>query len=495
MSSWVYTPAQVRQLDRIAIDEQGIAGYELMCRAAAAAWTALACRYPDARQFWVYCGSGNNAGDGYVLARLALAAGHRVRVIAVAEPADLTGDAATAWRDFAAAGGTTDSAPAAESLQPPDLAVDALLGTGLDRAVTGAYAEAVAELNALPVPVVALDIPSGLHGATGAVLGCAVQAELTVTFVGFKQGLFLGAGPDQCGELVYSDLDIAPVPAARVAPQLRCLQPADSAALLRPRTRGAHKGRFGHVLVVGGNHGFGGAALLSATAALRSGAGLVSVATRPEHTAAALAARPELMVRGVSGAGEFADMLERATVIAVGPGLGQDDWAGQLLVAALESGRPLVVDADALNALARQPQCRDDWVLTPHPGEAARMLGTCSATVQHDRLAALRELTERFGGVVLLKGHGTLVTGPGAEVPWLVRGGNPGMATGGVGDVLTGVIAGLMAQFPEAPRANVVAVAAAVHAAAGDAAAQQGERGVAAGDLCDRLPACVNPAS
>jgi NAD(P)H-hydrate epimerase len=494
MSNWVYTPEQVRQLDRIAIEEQGIAGYELMCRAAAAAWTAIVCRYPAARHFWVYCGSGNNAGDGYVLARLALAAGLQVRVLSVVDPAGLKGDAERAWRDFLAVGGQTEPATGTRTAQLPDLAVDALLGTGLDRPLSGAFAAAVAELNALAAPVVALDIPSGLHGATGAVLGCAVQAALTVTFVGWKQGLFLGAGPDHCGELVFSDLDIAPVATARVAPQLRCTGPEDIAALLGPRARGAHKGRFGHVVVLGGNRGFGGAALLSATAALRSGAGLVSVVTRPEHVSAVLAARPELMVRGVSEAAEATDVLKRATVIAVGPGLGQDDWAAGLLAAALGSGRPLVVDADALNMLAPRAQRRDEWVLTPHPGEAGRMLGASSAAVQSDRLAALRELTERFGGVVLLKGHGTLVAGSGAPLPWLVRGGNPGMATAGMGDVLTGVIAGLLAQFPDAPRATVVAIAAAVHAAAGDAAAEQGERGLVAGDVCDRLPSCVNPA-
>jgi NAD(P)H-hydrate epimerase len=494
-AQWVFTPDQVRELDRIAIEEQGVPGYELMCRAGQFAFDAIRGRYPVARNWRVYCGSGNNAGDGYVVGRLAIEAGLSVTVVAVSAPEQLSGDAAQAWQDYQAAGGQTEPfASATEgnaNAKACDLLIDALLGTGLTRPLDGDYLAAVSAIAAHSVPVAAVDIPSGLNGNTGEVMGACVAANMTITFVGLKQGLFLGAGAECCGDVIYSDLHIGPVDVGRVSPVLRCVGLAQREALLPRRDRDAHKGRFGHVLVVGGNTGMGGAVRLAGEAALRSGAGLVSVATRPENVPAVLAGRPELMCLGVTEAGQLDPLLARATVVAVGPGLGQDDWARELLSRVLSAGVPVVVDADALNLLAASPQRCEHWVLTPHPGEAGRLLGVSSGSIQADRRGMLDELQSRYGGTVLLKGAGTLVSN-GESLPWLVRAGNPGMASAGMGDVLTGISAGVLAQCADADPADAIALAAWLHATAGDRAAARGERGLLASDVIAELRSCLN---
>lgn len=486
----VYAPATVRAVDDRAIRVLGIPGYELMGRAAAATLAALRARWPAVADLCVLCGAGNNAGDGYVIARLARSAGLGTRVLAVADPAGLAGDAARARDDFIAAGGRIE--PWTGVLPPAALVVDALFGTGLARPVAGAARAAVEAVNAAGRPVVAVDVPSGLDAGSGAVLGAAIRADLTVTFVGLKTGLFLGAGPDHAGRVLLDDLAIPAAAWAEAVPVLRRHGPDDLRAALPPRRPTAHKGHFGHVLIVGGNTGMGGAARLAGEAALRSGAGLVTVATRPANAPLVSLGRPELMAVGVDAVADLEPALARATVIAIGPGLGQDDWAHALFARARAAARPLVVDADALNLLAAAPARAADWILTPHPGEAARLLGTDTAAVQADRLAAVGALASRYGGVAVLKGRGTLVATAGG-LPWLIDGGNPGMASGGMGDVLTGITAALLAQFPQDP-AGAAAAAAAVHAAAGDAAAAAGARGLIAGDVLAALRPWLNPA-
>jgi NAD(P)H-hydrate epimerase len=261
------------------------------------------------------------------------------------------------------------------------------------------------------------------------------------------------------------------------------------AAALPRRPRTSHKGDHGHVLVVGGGPGMPGAARLAGEAALRAGAGLVTVAVHPDN-ACSVTARPELMCVPARDAAALEPALARATVLAVGPGLGRSEWARALFEAALASGRPAVLDADALNLLAQSPRRRDDWVLTPHPGEAARLLGRGTAEVQRDRLGAARELQSRYGGTVVLKGAGSLVQAP-LGPPRLCDRGNPGMASAGMGDVLTGVIAGIAGQCGDLAHAAGAAVF--VHAQAGDLAARRGERGLLAGDVIEQLRACVNP--
>lgn len=484
----LFTAAQVRELDRRAIEEHGIAGFTLMSRAGEAAFRLLSRYWPKAKRLVVVCGTGNNGGDGYVVARHGLAARLATQVLQVGEPQRLRGDAARARQAYLDAGG--QEAADAAVLRSADVIVDGLLGTGLERPVSGVYADLVQAMNAAPAPVLALDLPSGLHSDTGAILGICVQAAATVTFIGIKQGLLTGAGPDQVGELNWAGLEVPAAVYAGMVPAAQRLDASLLAERLPPRARGIHKGDCGHVLVIGGGPGMSGAARMAAEAAARVGAGLVSVATHPSHAAWLNLERPELMVHAVQQAAALQPLLARAAVVALGPGLGQDDWAVQLFAAAVAADLPLVVDADALNLLVRYPLNRSDWILTPHPGEAGRLLERATAAVQADRFAALQAVRERYGGVGVLKGAGTLIGHPAGVS--LCAAGNPGMAAGGMGDVLTGVIAGLLAQ--RQPLAGAAEIGVLVHALAADSvAAAQGERGMLATDLLPWLPHWVNP--
>lgn len=493
----IWSPDAVRLLDSTAIHAFGIPGHELMLRAGRAVVTAAEARWPGARRWLVLCGAGNNGGDGYVVARLALEAGHRIEVCALSDPAALKGDAATTFREFIAAGGRlTPFEPAL--LTDAGLVIDAILGTGLTRPVDGETRRVIEAVNAADRPVVAVDVPSGLDAATGHPAGAAIRAALTVTFVGRKLGLHLGEGPAFSGEVEFTDLGIPHDAVGRAGLAGReplCLfTAAELPRLLPPRRATTHKGDCGHVLVVGGNEGMPGAPRLAGEAALRTGAGLVSVATRRAHAALVPLARPELMCHGVDAGTDLAPLLRRATVVAVGPGLGRDTWARDLLATVLAAGLPLVLDADALNLLPPDAAPRSDWILTPHPGEAGRLLGTSAGAVQHDRLGALAELQRRLGGTVLLKGSNTLVAGGPDGPGWVIGAGNPGMATAGMGDVLTGIVAGLLAQRGgSAPTADLTAAAAFVHGAAGDAAARSGQRGLIASDVLGNLRPWLNP--
>lgn len=494
----VHTAEQVRAMDRYAIEQLRIPAYTLMTRAGAAALRVLRTAWPKAQRVVILCGPGNNGGDGYVLARLARAQGMQVQVVALSDPAQLEGEAAQAWQDFVATGGT-HSAWAGHCLEHADVLVDAIFGTGLSRPLSAAFAAPIGALNDSGLPVLALDVPSGLHSDDGRVLGCAVRAAHTLSFVGLKLGCYLGEGPDHVGSLHFDGLGVPEISAIDAV--ARRIDAADVAKLLPPRRRSAHKGEHGHVLVVGGGAGMGGAVRLAGEAALRVGAGLVTVATHSANVAAINAARPELMCHGVDNAQALERLIMRADVIAIGPGLGTDAWARTLLDRVSSTAHPLVVDADALNLLAQQPARRADWILTPHPGEAARLLVASTLEVQRDRLAAVHGICERYGGTVVLKGANTLVLEEGmpgaAGLPWLCDGGNPGMGTAGMGDVLTGVIAGLAGQLLHSPGADIKAAARVgvlVHAQAGDlAAAMLGQRGLLASDVLARLPACVNP--
>lgn len=482
----VYEADAVRRIDAAAI-AGGIAGGVLMQRAAEAAWQHGRQHWPGAQRIAVLCGPGHNGGDGYALALLAAAAGCIVRLFQWQDPpqSDTAAPFVRAWRSQ---GGLIEAAGVAAGWTP-DLWVDALLGIGLNRAPPDDLATLIESVNAHPAPVLALDVPSGLNASTGAQPGAAIQASLTVSFIAHKLGLWTGAGPHFAGTRVRADLDVPSAAFAGIRPAAHLID-AVSVADLPRRRQHAHKGQHGHVLVVGGNTGAIGAALLTGRAALRGGAGYVSVATRPEHVAALVAAQPELMVHGIDHVDGLMPLLRRASVVAIGPGLGQDRWARALLDAASSSGRPAVIDADGLNLLAQRPQQLGGTVLTPHPGEAARLLGTTVAEVERNRLDAAHRLARRYGSTAVLKGAGSLVCDGGRTACCPV--GNPGMAVAGMGDALTGVIAALMAQGMAPFEAARVAVR--VHADSGDwVAARRGPRGMLPGDVIDALGQFLNP--
>ena len=491
----LYSADGVRNLDRYLIDQQGISGFQLMQTAARSAFRQLLRRWPPVRQVRVFCGAGNNGGDGYVLARLALRHGLEVKCLALTDPAELQGDARQAWQLASAdkvkisLSTKLNDAELSACLQQADVTVDAMLGTGLQAAPRDEFARVIALCNQTASAVLALDLPSGLNASSGAAAGAVINADITVTFIGLKAGLFTGQGPAVCGELEFADLGIGP--------QLEnCNQPllanrADwhsCAARMPKRVANAHKGHFGHVLVVAGEHGFGGAALLVAEAAARSGAGLVSLATRPEHVTAALSRCPSVMSHGVSHGSELAPLLAAATVIVCGPGLGQGTWGRDLLQQVLACNTPQVLDADALNLLAGQASpAVDQRILTPHPGEAARLLGISVAEIEADRLAAARKLQAQYGGSIVLKGAGTVIASAGGQLS-LVSGSNPGMACGGMGDVLAGITAGLWGQkMAEPEHAAITAVA--LHLAAANRATEQfGFMGLQPTDVINALP-------
>lgn len=471
----LYSAAQVRDLDARLI-AAGTPGFELMQRAAHAAWRAIRRRWPEGRQLTVMTGRGNNAGDGYLVAALARRAGWHVHVLAVGDCAALGGDARSAYEEAVAA--KVDIQPWQQQALA-GIVVDALLGTGLTGDVRDPYAAAIEAINDSGLPVVAVDLPSGLCADTGRTLGVAVRADLTVTFIGLKVGLFTGDAPEMVGELVFDDLQ-ADAEIIRQTPVSVKRLDTFNLPTLAPRSRIAHKGMFGRVLVVGGDRGFGGAALLATESTLRTGAGMVTLATRPEHISAALTRFPEVMSAGVSSANQLLALIEPASVLVVGPGLGQHSWGKSLLSAAANAPLPQVWDADALNELATGAvQLPEGSVITPHPGEAARLLGTDTKHIQADRPAAARALARKFNAVCVLKGSGSLIANPAGDLS-LADHGHPAMATGGLGDVLSGVIGALMAQKMSAYDAACLGVW--LHAFAGELCGAGG-RGLAAADL------------
>lgn len=461
----VFTGAESRAFDSRAIEVFEIPGIRLMHRAGRAAFEVLRDRWPAARLITVVCGAGNNAGDGYVVAGLARDAGLGVDILQVGDPDNLKGEALDAAR-FAQARLGADLGRTARPWCPSgDVVVDALLGTGVRGEVRADFVDAIAAINATGKPVLAVDVPSGIDADSGALLTPdPVRADVTVTFVAAKLGLMTGDAVDYVGEVVFDDLDLPCAVYDR--PGVRVLNGEGVDAL--NRRRGAHKGDSGRLLIVGGETDMGGAVALAGEAALRTGAGLVSVATREENRAAILARRPELMVRATRSAADIVDLAERASAVAIGPGLGRGKWGRELLAYCANVGKPLVVDADGLNIVADgDVELPPNTVITPHPGEAGRLLGQDSAWVQAHRPAAAAALADD-AKVAILKGAGTLIAQTGA-VRSICVDGNPGMATAGSGDVLTGIVGALLARGLAPPLAADLGVW--LHARAGDDAA------------------------
>ena len=480
----LYTVAQVRVMEREALATLRITGFELMRRAVTAALASLRRHWPQARRIAIYCGPGNNGGDGFLLGVLARESGLQVELLALAQGA--RGDAALARSAWESVAGPVQVWDALDALPDADVHVDALYGIGLNRAPVPEVAQLIERINTNRAPVLALDVPSGLDADTGHCPGIAIRADVTVTFVAHKRGLHTGRAADCTGALELAVLGVPDTLPACALADARTLR----AGGLPPRARYANKGDNGHVVVVGGAAGMSGAVYLAGAGALRSGAGLVSVATHPTHATMLNLTRPELMVHAVSDALTLQPLLDRASVVALGPGLGREAWGRALWQAVLAAGKPLVLDADGLNLLAEEPRkFSTPVVLTPHPGEAARLLGVATIEIETDRFAAARKLARRHAAVVVLKGAGSLVARQDGRLdvcPW----GNPGMASGGMGDLLAGIIAALLAQGCTAWQAACLGVG--LHARAGDLAAQSGERGLLATDLLKQLRALLN---
>ncbi len=513
----MYRADQVRQLDALAINEFSIPGFTLMQRAAGAALEVLLETWPQARSLIVFVGAGNNGGDGYLLAGLAKDQQLAVTLVALHREGALQGDAELAAR-FAAERSVpmislSDLNDIEQQKGGQTVLVDALLGTGLSREVSGEFAQAITYLNECPAPVLSLDIPSGLNADTGNPLPAAVRADVTVTFIALKQGMLTGQARNYVGTIRYASLDIPEqvfrhesAPAAPV----RRADINDTLALLGPRPQANHKGSHGHAVLIGGELGFGGAIIMAAEASARSGAGLTTVISRSVHRDAMLARCPEVMFYGTEDTegpedDRIDELLQRATVLTIGPGLGRSQWSRSLLHKALAVHRsrsiPLVVDADALHLLAERRLVdamlkRGNWLLTPHPGEAAQLLGVSVAEVQQDRFAAIRRLVATYGGCCLLKGSGTLLLQDQEDLTdapiALCSEGNPGMGSGGMGDVLSGILAALLAQGLSLSDAMLCAVC--IHGEAADLEAEEfGPRGMLATDLLRRARQLLNP--
>lgn len=487
----LFTAQEARELDQLAIKQFGQAGIRLMHRAGQAVFEVLQRHAPSLKSISVYCGKGNNGGDGYIVAGLAALRGYAVEVFCV-EPESLVDDAADA-RAWCLEQPNISERPASAAPPTGALIVDALLGTGIKGEVRPVYAQAIEAINLAGKPVISIDLPSGLNATTGTFSEHVVRADHTVTFVGVKRGLVTGQGQATAGLLHFDDLGI-PAAAYEQGPVGIPWLCWNDMSPLPVRPKAAHKGSFGHALLIGGAPGYGGAVMLSAQAALRAGVGLLSVATCKEHVTAMLSRHPEAMVRSCESRAALAPLLASADVIACGPGLGIESWGEQMFETALATEKPLILDADGLNLLARRkkPLHRTSpLIVTPHPGEAARLLQVEIAEIESDRCAAATKLGRLLNAWVVLKGSGSVLATPEGSLLGICRHGNPGMASGGTGDVLTGLILGLWSHLQSPQLALKMAVCA--HSLAADnLVGRQGELGMLASDMPPEIRSILN---
>jgi len=488
LSQSVFLAEQVRDHEGPAAKRSGITLYELMERAGLATYQQAISYFPKANTFVVLAGVGNNAGDGYVVARLAKQAGKQVTVIAAISDKPLKGDALSAQQAWLEAGGAITADTSA--IERADIIIDGLLGTGIQSKVREPFSTLIKTANESQVPIVAIDLPSGIHADTGVVQGVAIKAVLTVTFVGIKQGLVTGQGRAQAGILEFNDLGIEDAFLKQTSPTAELINYLNQARLPE-RDNNSHKTSHGKLLCVGGNAGTAGAIRLTAEAALRSGAGMVKVYTHSSSILPVSIGRPELMVTDTN----LISALEWATCVAIGPGLGQDTWSETTFEAVMQycftNNKPLVIDADALNLMAQHASSFPlaNTVITPHPGEAARLLNCRASDIEENRFHAVKQLARSYTTTCVLKGAGSLIAENNQT--WVCTDGNPALAVGGSGDVLTGIIAALIAQGLTPQQAACLGVT--LHAKAGDIAAErEGERGMLPSDLFAIVRELVN---
>lgn len=501
----IVSAEEMRKIDRLSSEQYGVPSLTLMENAGTQVAEFILNAYPSAKRIGVICGKGNNGGDGFVAARKLLRAEREVRVILLAEPSELRGDAAEMFGKLPVAPVIVRSSEelttdAAGAVFASDVLVDAILGTGFKPPVRGLYADAIATINAKQSPVVAVDIPSGANAdAMSPESGMIARADGVVTFTAPRPAHVFG-------ELTAGPTIVAPIGSPEAAilstSKLNVITPKEVAPFIAPRPQNSNKGNFGHVLVIGGSAGKAGAAAMAGFSVLRTGAGLSTVATPKSVLATVAGFHPETMTEPLPETdegtialsaleyGRMDKLVEHKTVLAIGPGISRQTDTSQFVRTVVARYKiPTVLDADGLNAFeGRAAELRSgDLVITPHPGEMSRLTGLSIAEIQKDRVGVARSFARERGLIVVLKGHRTLVAGPDGEV-WVNTTGNPGMSTGGTGDILTGMVAGMMAQFKGQIFESVCA-AVFLHGVAGDVAREtMGEQSLVATDLVRVLP-------
>ncbi len=510
----ILTAAQMQYIDRLTTERYGVPSLTLMENAGAGVVEFLEARFAplSGQRMLILCGRGNNGGDGFVVARLLRERGARPRVLLFARPEHLRGDAAVNFERLAATGAPeivenletwTRVKPA---LQEATLLIDGLLGTGLSKPLEGLLLEVVRDVNRLAGPrIVAIDLPSGLSADTGELIGECVHAHASVTFTAPKMAHVFPPACEYVGEWVVKQIGTPPEALEDPELFLELIQPGDFAWVVQRRPLTSHKGTYGHVLVLAGSVGKTGAAAMTAKAALRAGAGLVTVATPRSALPIVASLGMEFMTeplpeteagtvsRRALDDGRLDRLMEGKSVVAVGPGLGMHPETAEVVQSAVNRcPAPVVLDADGVNAFAGCPAALQAAgrvrILTPHPGEMARLIGKSTAAVAQDRIGVARDFARQHQVHLVLKGFRTLVASPEGRVR-VNPTGNPGMATGGTGDVLTGLVAGLLAQHRDRPANEVAAAAVYLHGLAGDwAAREKGEASMIASDLLEAVP-------
>ena len=495
----LYTAKETKKIDNLAIKEKGISGYSLMQSAAEFALDVILKEFGPLEELVIFCAKGKNSGDGFLLGSLAKEFGLKVTIVTCCPYSEIKGVSSKAFKELKASKARIISINSIEKLKVSRKAVivDALIGTGIRGNLRKNIKDSILALNRLgtKLPVVSLDIASGVNPDTGEVEDICVYADITTTFVAQKRGCFTSIGKKVSGEVIYSDLEIPKKLFTKVTSTSSIINFEESIDKVVFREQDAHKGNFGHVLVIGGDRGLGGAGLLASKAAVYSGAGLTSLVTRPEHVNASLVSCPEVMVKGVNSGQDLEEHLIKPTVIAIGPGLGQTAWSEQMIQRVFWEAEKrdvvVIMDADALNLIPKlklSSKLPRHLVLTPHPGEAATLLNTNVETIESDRFASSAKIQKKFNATVVLKGSGTVICHKknGVQQWGVCNAGNPGMASGGMGDVLTGIVAGMLAQGLTPKEACEVGVD--LHAKAADQASfDLGEVGLTPSDVIEEL--------
>ncbi len=520
MDKTIYSTISVRNLDSIAINEYKIPGFTLMSRAGKFTFEIIKKEWSELKTINILCGIGNNGGDGFIVAKEAFGSGYNVKVILCGDHTKIKGDAKTAydaymnvigktnngnilyWEEFkkdfseikmaqeAKKSENTESTESTKNTEQTEILVDALFGTGLNKDLDKYWMEIVNFINNnfINAKKIAIDVPSGLNANTGAIMNAAIKVDQTVTFVGLKQGLYTAMARDYCGKITLYDLKIPNKIYSKVKPSgyLLNLDHLKKNAFPKKISNCANKGHFGHVLIIGGNVGMLGASILAADAALRAGAGLVSVATRKEHAKSIPINTPEVMSIGMYDINEIEPLIQKATAILIGPGLGQDKWSKEIFssILKLKLQKPLIIDADGINLLASMEEFKNyhnnNSILTPHPKEASRLLQTTTKEIETDRFKSAKNLHDKYKANIVLKGAGTIIFGED-EKYYITTAGNYGMASAGFGDILAGIIVGLVARGVSLIESAKLGVH--VHAIASDKEITKGKKGMIATDI------------